>query len=653
MLLLLALACGIGEPSAAAAAVDADGDGYVEGEDCDDNDATISPEAADDSCDGLDQDCDGHPDDEAPEGGLWYADHDGDGYGDFGAPLVACSPPTGFTQDFRDCDDADATVHPLASERTCDGVDSDCDGDFDEDAPEATEFYADADGDGYGDASSAVMGCEAPEGAVSDATDCDDSAAAARPGGEEVCGDEVDGDCDGVVDEACGGPIVADLGRSPRLVGEAPDQVLFSWGAEIGMALAMGGDSDGDGIGELLIGLPHAYPNDWYSGRVYVIEDVPEGESTFAAAGRVIDGVEPDSRAGNAVAFLADADGDGADEILVGAPWLGDRGAVFVVGGGGGSGTFAGARAVLLGEEEGAEAGRGVADGGNFLSEGTILVGSPDTDEGGLVYVVPANTVGELTLGSAAAALLRGEPARPCAGEDIAKAGDLNGDGVDDLVIGGSGACEYEIYEGAAWVVLGPASGDLSLSDADARLSGVGEEDGAGTAVAGPGDMDGDGHDDVAIGAPFATSSAGGLGIVYVFLGNSPGDLSLDAAPIRLDAAHSDTYAGGSLSSLGDIDGDGFADLLVGVPYQENANGYCGGAYIVAGVQLGAWDLRSTASLLLGTEGDAATGAAVAGGAFGPDGSLSIAAGAIGPTSYVEADEYLGAVGLASGSEWY
>ena len=198
---------GFGDPSSATAACSAPR-GYVAEsgsglDDCDDGDAAINP-AATELCDGVDNDCDGLvDDDDAPVLGAstWYGDGDGDGYGDPGISAIACAQPAGTVGDASDCDDGDAAINPAADE-LCDGTDNDCDGLVDDDdAPVvgASSWYADADGDSYGDASSSTDACSAPSGAVSDATDCDDGDAAINPAADELC-DGVDNDCDGATD---------------------------------------------------------------------------------------------------------------------------------------------------------------------------------------------------------------------------------------------------------------------------------------------------------------------------------------------------------------------------------------------------------------------------------------------------------------------
>ena len=196
---------------------DADGDGYGDsaqttascsqppgyssnGDDCDDSEATTSP-AALETCDGSDNDCDGETDeDDAINTSTWYLDADGDGYGVVTATAEGCDPPTGYAGNASDCNDADANIHPAASE-LCDSIDNDCDGTTDEpSATDASTWYTDGDGDGYGDLSTAENACTQPSGTVSDSDDCDDTDAAISPVASETC-DNVDNNCDGVVDE--------------------------------------------------------------------------------------------------------------------------------------------------------------------------------------------------------------------------------------------------------------------------------------------------------------------------------------------------------------------------------------------------------------------------------------------------------------------
>ncbi|MCB9743499.1 MAG: putative metal-binding motif-containing protein [Alphaproteobacteria bacterium] len=191
---------GYGAPLNTAEACEAP-EGYVsDNTDCDDGEAAVYPGATE-LCNGVDDDCDGDSDEpDAADAASWYADGDGDSYGDASSVEVSCEQPSGYVADDQDCDDGDAAVNPGATE-LCNSVDDDCDGAADEaDAADAATWYADSDGDGYGDASSDTLACDQPSSYVSDDTDCDDGDAGVNPGALEVCSG-VDEDCDGVVDD--------------------------------------------------------------------------------------------------------------------------------------------------------------------------------------------------------------------------------------------------------------------------------------------------------------------------------------------------------------------------------------------------------------------------------------------------------------------
>ncbi len=175
---------------------DEDGDGYkISDDDCNDNDAAINP-GAEEICDNVDNNCDDLIDEGLME--TYYVDADGDGYGDTATAELACEAPDGYSAVSGDCVDTDADINPVAPE-VCDEIDNNCDGQVDEGV--GTLYYPDADQDGYGDEKNPGTLLCAPEvDWVLDNTDCDDTTNKANPAATEVC-DELDNDCDTIVDE--------------------------------------------------------------------------------------------------------------------------------------------------------------------------------------------------------------------------------------------------------------------------------------------------------------------------------------------------------------------------------------------------------------------------------------------------------------------
>ena len=195
----------VDEPGAASCTTffaDSDGDGFgsgsgkclcaatslyaaVSGTDCNDSAKTLHPGAME-SCDGIDNDCDGVTDN--------GCDSDGDGW----CAGEVIGLPTACTKGGGDCVDSDSGIHPGAAE-SCNGIDDNCDGSTDEgNASGCTTFFTDSDGDGFG-SGSGVCACSASGDVTSASGDCDDGSSGIHPGGAEICNGK-DDDCDGVTD---------------------------------------------------------------------------------------------------------------------------------------------------------------------------------------------------------------------------------------------------------------------------------------------------------------------------------------------------------------------------------------------------------------------------------------------------------------------
>ncbi len=187
---------------------DGDGDGYCTamrntvgkpaicpsgGGDCNDADNSVHPNASE-TCNGVDDNCNGMTDEGVQT--TFFLDGDGDGFGASDATTLACSKPPGYAAVNGDCNDSNASIHPGATE-TCNGVDDNCNGATDEGVK--TTFYLDADQDGFGLAGATTEACSKPAGYAAVANDCDDSNADIHPGATEAC-NGYDDNCDGVTD---------------------------------------------------------------------------------------------------------------------------------------------------------------------------------------------------------------------------------------------------------------------------------------------------------------------------------------------------------------------------------------------------------------------------------------------------------------------
>ena len=553
-----------------------------------------------------------------------YADRDGDGHGDPSAPSEICDDAAGLTTLGDDCDDTDPGVHPDQPE-VCDpdNTDEDCDGEADDqdsdvDDSSLSAWYADLDGDGYGDPDAPQpSACEAPPLSSADGTDCDDSAAEVHPGAAEVCGDGLDNGCTGAVGGCRATGELPLYLADARWLGEAGGDAL-------GGALASLGDVDGDGAPDALAGAEGAE-------RAYVLSGAATGELSASAALARMDGTAAVLGFGAAVLGPGDLDGDGYADAVVGAP----------------DGDVAGAavyRGPLLGTIDTADdqhtgpiysAGQTLA-----ASDGALLIGCPREGAGEIRW-------GPWETGWDALAVITGAEDNDQASGALAL-GDTSGDGVADLAVGSIGADGAGDNRGALALALGPWDDLSSLADADATWVGQVDSDYAGSAVAVVGDVDGDGLADLLVGVEGDDTAGTTAGAAALFLGaTAPVGGTTTLAVARLTGAGEGDRAGGAVSGPGDLDGDGTSDLLVGAWAADAAGSTTGAAYVVYGPVSGRVDLGAADWTLTGEDDRDAAGISLAGaGDVQGDGALDLWIGATGEGSVSSGN---GAVYLVAG----
>jgi len=490
----------------------------------------------------------------------WYLDVDADGYGSSVDAVTSCSPPSEeWVLNGDDCEPTDPDIHPGAVE-VCNGEDDDCDGLADNPPISGdTLWYPDVDRDGFGDASADGL-CEPEPGFVSNNLDCGDRDAEVKPGAVEVCNDGLDNDCSGVA-EGCEWPAVVDLDSAVKIVPGVPGG--FGFGSALEVV-----DVTGDGRPELLVGEYQGLgPGDGAVGAVHMFSlPLVADVDTSAAHSWRADSASLEWFGSDLGA--ADFDGDGYLDLSISsmAATSAGRGAGAVFVGFGPLPATGGSIEETFGSQI-FHTGVWTELFGRDLWTGDVLgIGAPALVIGasadgaaaarGSVYVVEPVDGRAFTVEGDSSARVQGEPGDE-AGWCVTGL-DANADGFIDLAVGAPGA----MGSGSVSLFFGPVGGDSALGDADVVIQGRRGGAQMGKGCAGASNAAGDGFDELFVGAP-----GDGYGWAGVFSGGF-GEALVPATSATAQLLGSVGGAAGgfgtSVHAAGDLNQDGFGDLLVG-----------------------------------------------------------------------------------------
>jgi len=368
-----------------------------------------------------------------------------------------------------------------------------------------------------------------------------------------------------------------------------------STAGQVGASVAGVGDVNGDGYADFVVGGPGTNRS---AGEAQFYLGAPGGLSSTADL--LLAGDADLRLVGDRVSEAGDVDGDGYDDVLVRTYDLAGGGYRVDVHAGS-AGGLAESPGTSLRSPGDPTFGKAIASAGDLDGDGydDVVVGSYEVDGGtGQVMVYRGSAAGLMDTASLS---LTGEGSTSWFGYAVDGAGDVDGDGYDDLVVG---AWEYGSGRGRVYLYRGSATG-LSTT-ADTVLDGAAAGDNFGEAVAGLGDVNGDGYDDVVVGAPQTGSLTGSASL---YLGSAAG---LSETPdLTLSAPRLSAQFGFAVAGAGDVDGDGYDDVLVSAPDVDSETDHAGPVLLFHGSAMG--PTGSVGSSLVGVEVDDLFGYSLAG----------------------------------------
>ena len=388
------------------------------------------------------------------------------------------------------------------------------------------------------------------------------------------------------------------LGSASGLPSSPAWTPLGDVGSAFGYSVATAGDVNGDGYSDVIVGGYYYTNGQTQEGRAYVYLGSPSGLAS--ASGWTAESDQAAGQFGRSVATAGDVNGDGYADVIVGAEYYdngqADEGRAFVYLGSA-TGLATSPAWTAESDQAGAYFGRSVSTAGDVNGDGysDVIVGAWAFDNGETNEGRAYAYLGSVSgLASSPAWTAESNQANAFFGRSVATAGDVNGDGYSDVIVGAEYYDNDQTNEGRAYVYLGSVSG-LSASPV---WTAEGDQANAafGASVSTAGDVNGDGYSDVIVGAPTYDNGETDEGRAYVYLGSASG---LAASPAwTAEGNQATALFGRSVATAGDVNGDGYSDVIVGAYLYDNGETDEGRAYLYLGSASGlaaspAWTAES------------------------------------------------------------